>query len=64
VDTNHGHTDGPRSVSNAKSKVRIVRLLVLPILHIVDDFGDSGEYIRCECLSSLELLKKGFHVVG
>lgn len=46
----HGHTDRPRSVSNAKSEIGIVRLLVLPVLHVVNNFGNSGEDIWCKGL--------------
>jgi len=58
---NHGHADRPRSVSNAKSEIGIVRLLVFPILHVVNNFGDSDEDIRCKGLLKRTLVVSHSH---
>jgi len=58
---NHGHTNRPRGVSNAQSEVGIVRLLVLPVLHVVNNFGDSHEDIRCKSLLKRTLIMSHSH---
>jgi len=58
---NHGHSDRPRGVSDTKSKIGVVRFLVLPILHVVNNFGDSDENIRCKGLLKRTLVVSRSH---
>lgn len=50
VDTDHGHTDRPGGVPDTQSEISIVCGLVVPHLHVVDDFGEVAEYVVFEGL--------------
>lgn len=48
---NHSNTYRPRSVSNTQSQICIICLLILSVLHVMNDFGQFCYDIWCQTLN-------------
>lgn len=61
---NHRHTNGPRRIAYTKAQVRVVRSLILALLHVMYNFRQTFEHVGRERLIGQSALTAGDRRVG
>lgn len=48
VDTDHGHTDGPRRFTDTETEISVIGVDIAPLLEGLDDFNDRFQEVVVE----------------